>query len=118
VIVVVMMGPVYVHACAVRRAKSANLIDGVPVTFWTLSLGRRFAGWAQAGRLLLAEFAVDPFAQEVEATERLLPAEHGAQPVEGIGSGQMSAPVGGGCCGVDTRRTSRREGLDITDRSV
>jgi hypothetical protein len=36
VIVVVMMGPVYVHACAVRRAKSANLIGGAPVTFWTL----------------------------------------------------------------------------------
>jgi hypothetical protein len=40
VIVVVMMGPLYVHACAVRRAKSANLIGGAPVTFWTLSLGR------------------------------------------------------------------------------
>ena len=40
VIVVVMMGPVYVHACAVRRAKSANLIGGAPVTFWTVSLGR------------------------------------------------------------------------------
>jgi hypothetical protein len=38
VIVVVTMGPVYVHACAVRRAKSANLIGGAPVTFWTLSL--------------------------------------------------------------------------------
>ena len=40
VIVVVMMGPVYVHARAVRRAKSANLIGGAPVTFSTLSLGR------------------------------------------------------------------------------
>jgi hypothetical protein len=40
VIAVVMMGPVYVHACAVRRAKSANLIGGAPVTLWTLSLGR------------------------------------------------------------------------------
>jgi hypothetical protein len=35
-----MIGPVYAHACAVRQAKSANLIGGAPVTFWTLSLGR------------------------------------------------------------------------------
>jgi hypothetical protein len=39
-VIVVMMASVYVHACAVRRAKSANLIGGAPVTFWTLSLGR------------------------------------------------------------------------------
>jgi hypothetical protein len=39
VIVVVVMGPVYVHACAVRRANSANLVGGAPVTFSTLSLG-------------------------------------------------------------------------------
>jgi predicted membrane protein len=31
VIVVVMMGPVYVHACAVRRAKLANVIGRVCV---------------------------------------------------------------------------------------
>ena len=43
VIVVVRMGPVYVHACAVRRAKSANLIGGAPVTFWTR--GYYGSGW-------------------------------------------------------------------------
>ena len=40
VIVVVMMGLFYVHASAVRRAKSVNLIGGAPVTFWTFSSSR------------------------------------------------------------------------------
>src|ERR1700730_3863642 len=39
-VIVVMMGPAYVHACAVRRAKSTNLIVGAPVSFETVSLGR------------------------------------------------------------------------------
>ena len=34
VIVVVMTGPRYVHACAVRRAKSANLIGGADQHKW------------------------------------------------------------------------------------
>ena len=50
VIVVVMMGTVYVHACAVRRAKSANLIGGAPVTFWTPGiLRKRLVAVAQHG---------------------------------------------------------------------
>jgi hypothetical protein len=34
---VVMMGPFYVHTCAVRWAKFASSIGGAPVIFWTLS---------------------------------------------------------------------------------
>jgi hypothetical protein len=36
----------YAHACAARRAKSAKLIGGLPVTFWTSLLGRE--PWPEA----------------------------------------------------------------------
>jgi hypothetical protein len=39
-LMVVIMRSFYAQACAVRRAKSAKLIGGAPVTFWTSLLGR------------------------------------------------------------------------------
>src|SRR5216684_2857605 len=56
--------PCWAQACAVRRAKSAKLIGGIPVTFWTSLLGRE--PWPEA-MVLVSMRSISPYSAGTSA---------------------------------------------------